>query len=80
MATRLLFVCPNGHVFRSLAKLKPNRRRVCRVCETATPDSRGRSTMAAARRMAALTGVGKSCIQVFSDGQIKIRPKGKATA
>jgi len=77
---RLLFVCPNGHVFRSVAVMSSGRFRVCRECAGVTPDSRGRTNIAAARRLARPTKAGRECIQVFSDGEVKSYPKRKARA
>lgn len=72
---RLLFVCPQGHIFRSLAKLKNGRIRQCSVCAGVVEDSSRAKTMAAARKKARAIDPkwGATGIQVFAAGRIERR-------
>lgn len=73
--TRLFFVCPKGHIFRSLKQLKKGRLwRVCNEC-AAFVDTKGHDSMPAARAAAEKLPFSKSYIQVFVKGQIQVRKK-----
>jgi hypothetical protein len=71
---RLLFVCPNGHIFRSLVKLKNGRLRQCKECRAVTPDSSGCDSIATARKKAGE----RPWIHVFTKGSVQRRPIRKA--
>lgn len=66
---RLLFVCGEGHIFRSLVKLKGGRVRQCPECAGIVSDSRGCKNIFEARKVAKdFPG-----IQVFVRGRIERR-------
>lgn len=63
---RLLFVCPKGHIFRSLAKVK--RGRLCNQCFSLVHDREGVSQISIARSIAKRRG--NRLAQTFVDGKL----------
>lgn len=69
---RLIFVCSQGHIFRSLKKLKNGRLRQCPVCAGVVEDSCKVKNMVEAR-LHAQYRIGNPGIQVFVNGKIERR-------
>lgn len=71
---RLLFVCGEGHIFRSLVKLKNGRLRQCPTCAGVVADDRSASSIWAARKLADKSPAGRNFIHVFTEGRVRSIP------